>query len=242
MSSKICGNCSEEKQNSEYRKIKEKRTKDIREYLCSMCKYCEKKMALSKYYENREYNISKNKKYKDENRDKINETRRKYMKKIMENPEQKIKRNMKSLISAKIRHVKSKHTSDYLGTCMKDIIEWLQYNMVNEMTWENYGSYWEIDHCIPISLFNILKEDELLDCFCWMNLMPMVNTENRRKSNKIDMERIKHQKDSLKKYSEQFPLLKQTIDEYIKKYDSTVNRLAGNTLFKPTVANLDGDY
>ena len=93
--SKICGNCSVEKQTTEYRKIKEKRTKTVSEYLCSMCKDCEKQKALSKYYENREKNISSNKKYKEENKDKVNKTRREYLQKIMQDPAEKIKRNMK---------------------------------------------------------------------------------------------------------------------------------------------------
>ena len=80
----------------------------------------------------------------------------------------------------------------------------------------------------------------MTDCFCWMNLMPMIKIDNSRKSNKINIDRINHQKDRLKKYYEQFPLLEDKIRDYIKRYDSTFNRLAGSTLFKPTVANLDG--
>ena len=243
VSSKICGNCSEEKKTSEYRKIKEKRTKNIKEYLCSMCKDCEKSMALSKYYENREYNILKNKKYKEENKEKINKTRREYTRNLMQNPEEKLKRNMKSLISSKLRNVKSRHTAEYLGTDMKNIISWLKYNMSESMTWENYGKLWEVDHSIPISLFNILKEDEMLDCFCWMNLMPMIKVENCKKSNKLIPERIDYQKERLKKYSEQFPDLEDTINKYIERYNKYVDtkRLAGITLFKPTVANLNRD-
>ena len=219
MSLKICGNCSAEKEESEYRKVKEKRTKNIKEYLCSMCKKCEREKALSKYYENREENIEKNKKYKEENKDKINETRRKYIKKLMLNPEEKIKRNMKSLISSKIRNYKSKHTAEYLGTDMKTIISWIEYNMSDNISWENYGIYWEIDHSIPISLFDITKEDQMLFCFCWMNLMPMIKVDNSKKSNKIIEERLNLQKDRLKKYAEQFPLLKEQINDYIKKYE-----------------------
>jgi hypothetical protein len=74
--SKICGNCSVEKQTTEYRKIKEKRTKTVSEYL----------------------------------------------QKIMQDPAEKIKRNMKSLISVKLRNQKSRHTKDYLGADMKVII------------------------------------------------------------------------------------------------------------------------
>lgn len=223
--SKICGNCSVEKQTTEYRKIKEKRTKTISEYLCSMCKDCEKTKALSKYYENREKNISSNKKYKEENKDKVNKTRREYLQKIMQDPAEKIKRNMKSLISVKLRNQKSRHTKDYLGADMKVIISWIESNMDETMNWGNYGKYWEIDHSIPISLFNVLLEDEMTDCFCWMNLMPMLKIENCKKSNKIQKDRTEHQKNRLKKYSEQFPHLIDTVNEYIKRYDNKISAL-----------------
>lgn len=39
--SKICGECNLEKDTSQYRIIKEKRKKNISQYLCSKCKDCE---------------------------------------------------------------------------------------------------------------------------------------------------------------------------------------------------------
>ena len=40
------------------------------------------------------------------------------------------------------------------------------------MTWENYGSYWEIDHIVPISWF---KTNEQVINYAWKlsNLQPL---------------------------------------------------------------------
>ena len=54
------------------------------------------------------------------------------------------------------------------------------------MTVENYGSVWQIDHCLPIVSFNLLNENDMKKCFNWVNLRPMYSTENNSKNAKID--------------------------------------------------------
>jgi hypothetical protein len=218
---KQCGSCKIIKSN--FRTVKEKRTKNIKEYLCSICRDCEKERALNNYKNNREKYIEMNKIYKNNNKEKINETRRKYNLTIMKNPEEKIKRNMKSLISSKIK--KTRHTGEYLGTTMTIIIKWLEYNFEENMNWENYGKYWEIDHTIPISLFDINNENEMLLCFCWMNLMPMLKIKNSKKSNKILLFRIFLQETKLKNFIKQLPQLKDYIYKFINDYSNKLNKL-----------------
>ena len=49
----------------------------------------------------------------------------------------------------------------------------------------NYGSIWEIDHCLPIKCFNLSNEIELRKCFNWVNLRPMYAKENNSNKAKI---------------------------------------------------------
>ena len=51
---------------------------------------------------------------------------------------------------------------------------------------ENYGSIWEIDHCLPLSLFNLSDENELQKCFNWIKLRQMFCNEKNLKKSKID--------------------------------------------------------
>ena len=54
------------------------------------------------------------------------------------------------------------------------------------MTIENYGSIWQIDHCLPIASFSLLGENEMKKRFNWINLRPMYSNENNSKNAKID--------------------------------------------------------
>ena len=55
------------------------------------------------------------------------------------------------------------------------------------MTLENYGSVWQIDHCLAIVSFNLLDENDMKKCFNWVNLRPMYVKDNIIKGDKIDM-------------------------------------------------------
>ena len=214
--SKDCGGCKETKNIDEYRIVKEKRTKNISEYRCSICKKCERIRALEKYHQNKEKYNSYSKKYKIDNNEKINETRRKYTKEKMKNIEERLKRNMKSLLCSKIN--KSKSSSIYFGETIENIKKWLEFNFDEYMNWENYGSYWQIDHVLPINCFNILDENENIICFSWMNLMPLPKILNLKKSDNIISSRIFYQEIRLKKYKDIFPELEDKINKYIDKY------------------------
>ena len=54
------------------------------------------------------------------------------------------------------------------------------------MTLENYGSVWQIDHCLPVASLNLLDDNELKKCFNWINPRPMYSNENNLKKAKID--------------------------------------------------------
>jgi hypothetical protein len=59
-------------------------------------------------------------------------------------------------------------------------------DMFNEkMSWENYGSYWHIDHIVPCDYFDFTKKEDQRICFNYRNLQPLEAKENIRKSNKL---------------------------------------------------------
>ena len=53
------------------------------------------------------------------------------------------------------------------------------------MTIENYGSVWQIDHCLAIASFNLLDENDMKNCFNWNNLRPMYVKDNFIEGDKI---------------------------------------------------------
>jgi len=53
------------------------------------------------------------------------------------------------------------------------------------MGWDNQGTYWQIDHILPIASFDLNDEEELYKCFHYTNTQPMEALENRLKGDKI---------------------------------------------------------
>ena len=49
------------------------------------------------------------------------------------------------------------------------------------MTWENYGSYYQIYHVKPCSLFNIKDDNDERLMNHWSNLSPLEKYENNKK-------------------------------------------------------------
>lgn len=64
---------------------------------------------------------------------------------------------------------------------MEELKEYLNPKLTSEMTWENYGSVWHIDHIIPCSSWDFFSEFESNCCWNFRNLQPMLASENQSK-------------------------------------------------------------
>ena len=56
------------------------------------------------------------------------------------------------------------------------------------MNWRNYGSYFQIDHVKPCSLFNIEDDNDIRLMNHWSNLSPLEKHENIKQNNKYNDE------------------------------------------------------
>lgn len=81
--------------------------------------------------------------------------------------------------------LKNNRTVEYLGCNMEEYIFYLEQKFTPEMNWGNYGEYWEIDHILPVSSFDLNIEENLYKCFHYTNTQPLEKTKNREKSNNI---------------------------------------------------------
>ena len=73
----------------------------------------------------------------------------------------------------------------YLGATLQQVINHLESKFDDKMTWQNYGSYWHIDHIMPVSAFDLRLEADRCAAFHYTNLQPLEKVENIRKSNRI---------------------------------------------------------
>ena len=73
-----------------------------------------------------------------------------------------------------------------VGYSQKDLISHLEKQFDENMSWSNYGSYWEVDHVKPKSLFNYScsEDPDFKKCWSLDNLRPLEKSLNRKKSNK----------------------------------------------------------
>ena len=78
------------------------------------------------------------------------------------------------------------HYFDILKYTPNELINHLELQFKDDMSWDNYG-IWHVDHKLPITNFNIseMGDEEFMRCWSLDNLQPMWGIENIKKSNKI---------------------------------------------------------
>ena len=73
---------------------------------------------------------------------------------------------------------KSAKTLELLGCSIKQLKHHLENQFDENMNWENYGEYWQIDHIRPCASFNLSKPEEQKRCFHYSNLQPLEKSLN----------------------------------------------------------------
>lgn len=125
--------------------------------------------------------------YNTKNKDKLRKNRSLYESNKKKNdPLYKLTTNIRTLISSSIRKTgfkKTSKTASILGCSFIEFKIHLESQFDNKMTWDNYGSYWQIDHIYPIS--KCFTEEEILKMNHYLNLRPLEALENNKKNNKI---------------------------------------------------------
>ena len=63
--------------------------------------------------------------------------------------------------------------------------DWLEFNFYDDLSWDNYGPKWHIDHLRPCASFNMKNRDEIYACWHWSNLIPLKSKTNAGKGSTI---------------------------------------------------------
>ena len=179
--------------------------------------YLENRDRIKNYYlENRDQLIKSQKLYK-----KIKRYRCEYYKKRREKDLIfKLACNLRSRTNKafKSQNVrKTKKTFDLLGCSHSFLRQWIIHQLYGNMTFENYGCVWQIDHCLPIASFSLLDENDMKKCFNWINLRPMYsNSKNDKIDNRLYlMQEVKAH--YFMKLNDQMDLTKIFVDEIYSK-------------------------
>jgi hypothetical protein len=70
---------------------------------------------------------------------------------------------------------------------MEEYTQYLEQMFTQDINWDNYGEYWEIDHIKPIDAFDLNDETQLYKAFKYTNTQPLKKKDNREKSNKFSI-------------------------------------------------------
>lgn len=82
---------------------------------------------------------------------------------------------------------KSGSCLSHLPYSFQQLREHLESQFDDQMSWENYGSYWDVDHIYPHSLlpYDSMEHPNFAKCWALENLQPLEKIENIKKSNKV---------------------------------------------------------
>lgn len=162
---KICSKC--------YKKFSVKDfhiNKNTKDGYNAWCRHCQSEYGRLYYKETL-----------DSRRDIRKEQSRKQNKKVSEDPVARLNSLMSTNIYSALKEMKAeRHWEDLVGYTLKDLKEHLEKQFDENMSWDNQGSYWEVDHIIPKNQFHYSSTDDKEFKICWslMNLRPLSRYDN----------------------------------------------------------------
>lgn len=183
---KKCSKCKVEKPLNEFYKNKWRK-----DGLTSYCKPCNKAIQrttdYSKYkdYYKKHYEANKEKRNKQTLESKkrritqVREYQAEYMRNKRAND---LDYRIRDAVSTRINYAltvgyinKKDSTIEELGCTIKEYKVYLEQQFDKNMNWDNYGTYWEIDHIVPVSKNGSLH---------YTNTQPLTINENRSLGNR----------------------------------------------------------
>ena len=212
---KKCSKCKLELEITNFGKLKESKDgyrydcKNCRKEYRNTNKVLIKIKQNEYYNENKDILLEKNKKYRQQNSTIINNQRKEYRsrpevkeylkkknKEYLPIRKEKIKLLRKTNLNFQIseilrskihKMIKGKNTSyqEIIGCDIDFLKKWIEFRFDENMNWTNLGSYWQIDHILPINLFNFNNDNEKIICFHWTNLQPLKKEINQSKSDTL---------------------------------------------------------
>lgn len=219
---KVCTKCGIEQDDSEFVFGKSKK---------NSCKACGR-LACKAYKANNRTKIAKyNKVYKEEHKEEVSVYNRKYLEENRETIQENFKNRRKNNPNFRLRLNLSKRIQDllkskknrkcynnFIGCSLDEIKKWLESNFYGEMTWENYGSVWHIDHVIPCVHFNLENEEEVKVCFNWANVQPLFAKHNLSKSDTLYWIELMNHQIKLTHYSKKNKLDSNTYNSFLSNF------------------------
>lgn len=99
------------------------------------------------------------------------------MKTLRQDPNFRLSKNMSKAVWAWLKGSKAfRHWEEFVNFTIDELKVHLESQFKDGMTWENYGSYWHIDHIKPLVACTSFQE-----AWALLNLQPLTQLENSSK-------------------------------------------------------------
>ena len=198
---KKCSKCKVDKVLEDFSKI----SSGKKDGVSSWCKCCHKEYCKNWHNKNKTKVLLKqaiyrsnhkeemkesNKNYYYNNKKRLNKARTVYFNERRKKDVQfKLKTNLRTRIATILKDkAKTGSAIKDLGCSGDQLIDWLERQFEDGMSWENYGNgkgHWNIDHEYPLSLVDLTNRKYFLPLVHYTNLQPMWCQENNIKNNKL---------------------------------------------------------
>ena len=95
----------------------------------------------------------------------------------------RLRARQNAILKIKGAYHAGKKAADFIGCSLEELKRHIESQFEIGMSWEN-RNLWHLDHIVPVSSFDLSKEEEVKKCFSFRNLRPLWAEENRQKGAK----------------------------------------------------------
>ena len=162
------------------------------------CKLCFSQSRKLYYENNKDIVRERQNKYYKKNKEQISSYKSKWQKENSErrrvrlNERYRTEPNFRMSVNLRTRLLKaienkqkSGSTLDLLGCSIEYFTRYLESKFIDNMSWDNHGTVWHIDHIKPCSKFDLSKPDHQKVCFHYTNMQPLFAEDNLKKGNRF---------------------------------------------------------
>jgi hypothetical protein len=128
---------------------------------------------------NREHKRERQREWYHGNKEKAKASRRRYKSKPINRAYSNVRRRVKEVFKGK------RSAQSVFGCSRQEFEKHIQSQFTKGMHWNNYGTFWHIDHIVPLSHFDPYNEDHKRLANHWTNLRPLEAMANMRRGNRM---------------------------------------------------------
>lgn len=142
------------------------------------------------YLHNKEHVLQRGKRWNSENPEKMKAIHKRSNTKRLSTLKGILNNSMKVRIYGSLKNGTkgNRHWEALVDFTVEQLKMHLEKRFTAKMNWGNYGTYWHIDHKIPIAAYNFDRPDDIDFRLCWSlkNLQPLEAIENITKRDKLE--------------------------------------------------------